>query len=271
MGHFCGEYMKHSICGDYICLLLSLCREDSLACQDWLLRSLNIMPRGKNQKQKQNTETPQNKTQKNPKTQKIPLVVRLEKSPRFYVVRCDTWVILPLVLCRWRVLLPSNKLCSGLKTPACWDSYRDWQQLGLLLQPQPAPDLPRDAVPWGAVPGPALLPMAALQEGAWCGQKWPFLAPSLKSIAGPDYQQGLVSSGLGLSSSSENEAVGVGTYHCFRRDAGRQTATGHSGRHPRPGILFFCPCLSSWRQLGFIAYSELHLWGIYEGWLISSS
>lgn len=193
------------------------------------------------------------------------LVVLLEESSRFYIMRCDIWVILPLVLGRWRVLFPPKTLQ--------W-SENPWilgQLMGLTTAwaLASAPDLPSRAAPWGTVPGPALL-SAALQRGAWSGQNWPFLAPSLKSIAGPDYQQGLVSSGLGLFSSSANEVVGVGAHCCSRRSAGRQTATGHNGREPRPGILLFCPCLRSWRQLDFVAYSELHL-SIYEGWIISSS
>lgn len=34
-------------------------------------------------------------------------------------------------------------------------------------------------------------------------------------------------------------------------------------KRPQPGILFFSPCLKSWRQLGFTAHSEFHLWGIW--------
>lgn len=141
------------------------------------------------------------------------------------------------------------------------------------FQPHPALDLSRWAAPREEVPGPAqlcLLPMAALQKGAWWGQKWPFLAASLKSTAGPDDQQGLGSSDLGFIFTLD-EVIGIGAQRCSRKNEGRQTAADHNGTLSRPGILFFCPCLKSWRQLGFLGHLEVHLWGIYEGWLISSS
>lgn len=105
--------------------------------------------------------------------------------------------------------------------------------------------------------------MAALQKGAWWGQKWPFLAARLKLAAGPDDQRSLGSSDLEFIFTWD-EVIGIGAQCCSRKDEGGQTAADHNGTLSRPGILFFCPCIKSWRQLGFLAYSEVHLWGFMK-------
>lgn len=180
---------------------------------------------------------------------------RLRKWPKFSVVRCDTWVILRLVLCRWRHYSPQTDLC-------ILEELRGLTIAWALASAPASPEPPqRSSIPgnrtWATSPPEGI----TLKKG------------SKMAFSSKIHCWAWLSAGFSLLWFGVIQLI-ISKWSCsswsppLLHKGCRQTSCyWPQWKQAQTWLRSFCPYFRPWRQCDFRTSSQ----GVYEGWLFSYS